>query len=792
MYRLVSPENISSNWLRATVGGGFCCLVLATCVFVSFEPVRIKLVQTPMSATSGSVDVGTSDPRTARLGTPFALIARVHHDSSEVQSFSIRVDGRTTCALAVKGGATRRLDCVVEAWARGTDHELVIDGPPSPWSLEYLELATHHGNVTGPLTAFVIPRGSAQHAGPGPALFALLALALAGLLWLPGAPSSSWAASIAFSVPTSLAMLLFTTLSVVPLLSPYRIVISVWTFVGWACLVRVQLFALWLWRRPLDVWNVCRLHHRRIALALSVATFLCGFACGSRALGASDTYGYVSEAELWLDGNLKIDQLFAMEPPWPQPALTFSPFGYRPDPRDERWLVPTYSPGLPMLMAVSKTLGGQDALFIVVPICAGLLVLATWQLGCRLRMPVVGLAAAWLVATSPVVLGHAMSAWSDVPAAAAWAGAFCLLLGEGLARAAGAGLLASLAIVIRPNMVPLVAVMCLYDVFGIRNAGTRRQALARVLVFAVASLPGALVVAAINQHLFGSPFVSGYGNLDELFAWSRVPTNLGRYLEWLIESHTPLVLLGLGAIFVPRRALWPHTDRLVFVVIGLFVATVWVIYCGWMVFDKWWFCRFLLPTWPFMMLGVATWAALLFRRDSLWGKRAAIVGLITLGAIQIRFADDQGVFNIARSEHRNVSVAQLLRQATVPRSVTLAKFHGGSLRYYGGRLTLNWAHLDGRWLERAVQWLGAHGVHTYAVLEDWEMPEFRAHFAESRGFAPLEAPPIATFIDPGKVMIFDLSNPPISSAKPMVAMGTAPGWHALAPLPLPHLAFTAP
>jgi hypothetical protein len=384
-----------------------------------------------------------------------------------------------------------------------------------------------------------------------------------------------------------------------------------------------------------------------------------------------------------------------------------------------------------------------------------------------------------------------MNAMSDVPAAAAWAGAFYLLLGEGPVHAASAGLLASLAILIRPNLVPLVAVMCLYGILRIRKAGTWRMALAGALVFAAASAPGPLAVAAINEHLFGSPLLSGYGTLDELFAWSRVATNLGRYLGWLIETHTPLVLLGLGAIFVPHRRLWPRTDRMVFVVIDLFVVTVWITYCGWRVFDMWWFCRFLLPTWPFMMLGAAACAALLFRSDSLRNKRAAVVGLITLGAIQIRFADDRGVFNVGRSEYRNVSVAQLLQRVAVPNSVTLAAFHGGSLRYYGGRMTLNWAHLDGRWLDRAVQWLDARGVHAYLVLEDWEMPAFREHFAESPGLGKLEAPPIAMFIDPGKVMIFDLSNPQTSPAQPIVALGTAPGWHAVAPMPAPHLAFTA-
>ena len=59
-----------------------------------------------------------------------------------------------------------------------------------------------------------------------------------------------------------------------------------------------------------------------------------------------------------------------------------------------------------------------------------------------------------------------------------------------------------------------------------------------------------------------------------------------------------------------------------------------------------------------------------------------------------------------------------------------------------------------------------------------------------RAIAVLEAPAIAMFIDPGKVMIFDLSNPPTASAKPTVAMGTTPGWHAFTPVSPPHLAFT--
>jgi hypothetical protein len=747
----------------------------------------MKLVQTPISATAGVVETSTSDEGAKRLRAPFAFIARIHHDSTEIQRFSIRVDGRTVCEPNVPAG-THRVDCVVREW-NDVEHAIVIAGPTRQWTVEYLEIATHHGNVTGVLNGFVLPRESTRYVRPDPLLFVLIGLVLAVILLFPAAPAGSRVISLTFSILSALVLALFTAILMAPIVSPYRIVVSPWTLVGWACVLRAQV-ATWLWR-PAQVANMCRVHHRRLAWTVSVTTAVCALAYGSRALGASDTYGYVSQAELWLDGHLRIDQAFARDMPWPQAAWTFSPFGYRPDPRDDRWMVPTYSPGLPMLLAAAKKIGGQGAMFSVVPMCAGLLVLATYGLGRRLQADVVGFAGACLVAVSPVALGHAMNAMSDVPVAAAWAGAFYVMLGRGIASALAAGLLSGAAIVIRPNLAPLAAVLGLHYVFKISNARARRSALGHLLAFAVAASPGPLAVASINQHLYGSPFFSGYGRLDELFAWSRVASNLRLYLGWLMEAHTAVVIVGLAAIFFPVRRLWPRTtDRKVFVVIGVFVAIVWLIYCAWLLFDTWWFSRFLLPTWPFMMLGVAAVAAAVFRLESLWWRRAVLIGLTILGVIQVRFADARGVFDIGRNEQRNVVIAQMHRQMTEPNSVTIAMIHSGSIRYYAGRMTLNWAHLDGSWLDRAVDWLRDHGVRTYVVIEDWELPEFRQRFAGARVVAALTAPPIAVFADPGKLMIFDLAAPPSPTAKPMIVTGTSSRERsAVPPVPLARPVF---
>jgi hypothetical protein len=779
------------NTLRAGLLAGVCCLVLATRVFVAFDSVRIKVVEAPVAAIAGVVRVGTTGKRVNGLRPPFALIARIRHDSTGEQVFSIRVAGRTVCNPTVRGRATRRIDCVVaEGWDHTIDHDVTIEGPLIPWTLDYLELATHHGNSTGVLNLFVLPAASDRYAPPGPGSF-LLGLTLTGLLLLPRASLTSGPMSFIYGAITALVATLFTLVLIAPIVSPYRIVLSAWTYAGWTCLLQGQVIASWVQRAANTIWHARGVPDRRLAWALSVAVCALGVARGSRALGVADTYGYVSQADLWLRGNLKIDQSFAKEAPWPQPAWTFAPLGYRPHPPDDRMIVPSYPPGLPMLLALTKRLGGQDAMFCVVPLSAGLLILATYGLGRRLGSGVVGMTGAWLVATSPVVLAHTMTAMTDVPVAAAWAAAFYLLLGTTTSSAAGAGLLSAVATLIRPNLAPLAAALGLHYIFRIRNPEVGRRGAWHLLVFGLAALPGPITVAAIHQHLFGSPLASGYGDLGDLFAWNRVPGNLRNYLVWLVDAHTPVVLCGVAAILLPLRRLWPWTsDRTIFFVIDVFVIALWMIYCAWLVFDTFWFTRFLLSSWPFIMLGVGAVASAVFRMNRRVGP-VVVCSVIALGIIQLRFADAHGVFDIGRGEHRNIVVAQLARRVTEPNSVTISLIHSGSVRYYGGRMTLNYAWLDGNWLDRAVDWLANHGVHTYALLEDWEMPEFRRRFAGARRLAILDGPPLAMYADPGKLMIFDLSTPPSQSRKPIVVTGIDASWKAVLPASLPPFAFTA-
>ena len=183
-------------------------------------------------------------------------------------------------------------------------------------------------------------------------------------------------------------------------------------------------------------------------------------------------------------------------------ALDVHAARYRPEPVGFR-IVPVYAPGLPMLMAIAKALIGQCGLFLIVPISGGVLVFATFLIGTRIGRPLVGVAASALVATSPAVLYMLMAPMSDVPAAAAWAVAVASVLVDTTAGAGVAGLASALAILIRPNLAPLAALLAAWMVW-------RRGARPRALVFTLVASIGAVGVAVVNTRLYGSPLASGY------------------------------------------------------------------------------------------------------------------------------------------------------------------------------------------------------------------------------------------------------------------------------------------
>jgi hypothetical protein len=500
------------------------------------------------------------------------------------------------------------------------------------------------------------------------------------------------------------------------------------------------------------------------AIVLAAAVTMVGIFCGTRVAGGSDAYGYVSQADLWLKGDLHVKQPWVADVPWPDREWTFTPLGYRPAPGAATpSLVPTYSAGLPLILASAKAIGGQCALFAVVPVMGGLAILFAYGIGQRIGSPWVGVAAGWLLGTSPAMLGILMEPMTDVPVMTAWTASIYFLLGNSTTSALRAGLCAAVAILIRPNLVLLAAPLFLWLVVQPHAGRTR---LIRAPLFAVAALIGIVAVASINRSLYGSPFISGYGRLEDQFAWIHVAPNLRRYFTWLVETETPLALLGFVALVTPSRRMWPGLrDRRILVMFTAFVALLWGEYAGYLEFDSWGYLRFLLPSWPLLMVGLSAALAAVGRAALPGARLLAFACVAGLGFWTLHIAEQRGVFNQRQAARHEAIIGDIVREHTGPRSVVFAWGRSGSLRYYAGRVTARYDLMKRDWLDRAIAWMTNRGVHVYVLLDENELPEFRQRFAGQS--AGILTRPVLVY-EPAGIDLFDLSNPPEPGLTPLV------------------------
>jgi hypothetical protein len=521
--------------------------------------------------------------------------------------------------------------------------------------------------------------------------------------------------------------------------------------------------------------------HLWIAAALAAIVFCTGLIWSTRVAAGADAYGYVSQVDLWLRGDLHIDQRFGASVPWPLARWTFTPLGYRPEPDGYR-IVPQYAAGLPLLMAAFKMIAGQCAMFWVVPLCGGALVFATYGIGRRIGRPVVGLAAAWIVATSPTMLFMLMAPMSDVPAAAAWAVSIAFALAE---SPLAAGLAAGAAILIRPNLAPAAGIIFVWIAWRGALCGRlrARQRATRAAWFAVPAAAGALAVALVNARLYGSPFASGY-DLTDGFSVSYILPNVKRYGWWLLTAETPFALAGLLSMAAPATRVWrTRESREALLFFCAFAAFIWIAYLVYVPWDAWWYLRFLLPVWPLMAIGTASLMSAVYESSSRGLRTAAIVTLAGVGITGVAQAVQREAFAIARGEAKYVEVAKIVESVTDANAVIVSAQHSGSIRYYAGRLTLRWDVGDPAWLDRTVDWLAAHGHHPYFVLESQEIEELRARSGPTNMSARLDWAPMVSFRG-GAIRMYDgvrpeqngptVSQPPARLSRECVVQRPAP------------------
>jgi hypothetical protein len=277
-------------------------------------------------------------------------------------------------------------------------------------------------------------------------------------------------------------------------------------------------------------------------------------------------------------------------------------------------------------------------------------------------------------------------------------------------------------------------------------------------VFLAAASPGLLIPAWANWRLFGSPLISGYGDLETIYDWSHVLPNLQQYPALLVRSRAVPALIGFVALLIPAKRLWPRlADRVVLPGITLFVFSLVAQYVAYEPATSEVYLRFLLPCWPFVMTGAARVLLIVARP----GLPAALVVALLLahGVFSVKWACHDGGCD-HRGERKYPSAGAIVRSRTEPASVIYSFQHSGSLRYYGGRMTLRYDLLDPAWLDRSIDWFAERGVHPYAVLDDWEVEMFRERFAGQRRVSRIDRPAV-TYRGTVVTHFYDLLGPPV-------------------------------
>jgi hypothetical protein len=503
-------------------------------------------------------------------------------------------------------------------------------------------------------------------------------------------------------------------------------------------------------------WDARERHAGWVAAAVAATAMAVGLVKGTRVAGSADSYGYVSQALLWLKGLPVQPEPLAAAVPWPLAEWSLSPLGYRPG-VEPGIIVPTYPPGLPLAMAAAAGIGGPSAVYWVVPLLGAAAVWLTYLLGRRCADAASGAAAALLVAASPVFLYQLVQPMSDVPVTAWW---LLSLWGAATGLPVVAGLGAAAAVLTRPNLAPLAAlVMAAVLVHASSRRRGARAVLRATMECALPLAAAAAFLAWLNTRLYGSPLLSGYGTAAGLFAAGNVPVNAGRYLRWLLDTQTPAVLLGLAAPFMVwfgrRRTPGAPSSAPGWLGLG-FAALVVACYLPYSPFEEWWYLRFLLPALPVLLiLASSVLVRLVSATPAAFRAPLFVAGVALLGWHYVATASERSAFALDRLESRYLAAGAFASRELPANAVLLSVQESGPLRMYGLRTTLRFDHLDPQGLDNAVRFLDRAGYRPYFVLEAWEETQFRDRFARSSPLGLLDWPPIAEVGRPVKVRFYD-------------------------------------
>jgi hypothetical protein len=495
-------------------------------------------------------------------------------------------------------------------------------------------------------------------------------------------------------------------------------------------------------------------HTVALALVLAASAAGAGIAFGTYAASGADAAGYVSQAQLLASGRLLQEEPLIRQVAWPEREWTFAPLGYRPGPNPGE-VVPTYPSGLPLTMAGAQTIAGELGPYVVVPLLGALAVLGTMAIGSAVHSRTTGLAAAALLATSPIFLFQIVQPMTDVAVTAWWTLAILFALSPLPAGPLAAGAITGFALLTRPNLFPLVIPVALVSSGWLGRRPPRAEP-RRLLLLAAGIAPAIAALLLLQWRLYGHPLATGYGAAGDLFAAANIGPNLRAYAARLLTGETPALSLAALSLLVlafrPRAAvpsIWPAVR-----ISALVTAALLVCYLPYGVFAEWWYLRFLLPALPFafVLVGALLTSASQRLPETARGL-ALLLAVVAACSFNVLEATRQQAFNMRRYEARYRTAGKYLEAMLPPTAVVFAVQESSSVRHYAQVPIVRWDLLRAD-PDAAIARLRSLGRRPVLLVEDWEAADLRTRFPRWPA-ASLDWPPRADIGDDTRVLLFD-------------------------------------
>ena len=455
---------------------------------------------------------------------------------------------------------------------------------------------------------------------------------------------------------------------------------------------------------------------RTLALLITALVVALTIRYNTFASWATDSGAYVSAGLAWAKGEVFSPATFVFWAPWAADGQIEFPLGHVQGPI-RGTITGQYPLGYPLLIAAAVKVGGPLAAHLVSPVLAGVLTWCAFVLGRAMATPWAGVLAALMIGATPVVLGHTVMPFSDVPATAFWAIAWVMGVRRGYGAAMAAGSAAAFAVMIRPNLAPLALVIAL-TVLVAERAGVRR-AILRLVAFGVLGALGPLLVMWSQAELYGDPFQSGYRvPMDYFFKLERVPYNAGLYPRMLIELHSIFALGGL--LFAPfalrrmRATDASYTRGLLAIsAVGLILVN-YALYLPYLTYVGWYWLRFVLPA----ILALFVLLAAGVDHLRLWAqtRHPRLAFLVVAPALFVVWSAQEHVRPTPGYERMQL-MEHYLPDVLPRNAVVLTYAHGGALAASTGRPVLRLDIMNPDALDRIVGDLNRRALEPVFVLD---------------------------------------------------------------------------